>query len=172
MKRQMFTGIVVVALVAALGCAGLGWTLYRSEQAMLKWPVVAGRIIASEIALQPLDTVSIRATSATHMYWEVLVRYEYEVGGKRYAGRQLSNNPPRVKEGEFDLGPPDELTPYLKRYVAGSAVNVRHHATRPERSTLEVSTSGSRSFAIATVAALLVALAAAALLSKVGGAQP
>lgn len=160
----MITGLALVALLAALGCGWLAWTLHRSDQAMLAWPTVPGRIVAIEVAQQRLDSVSPRANSAGHVYWEVLVRYEYEAGGRRHLGRQLSNRPPRVRAGASQE-PPAELVSWLQRYPVGSAVSVRHHPTRAERSTLEVDTGGARYFAIGAAAALLVAAALGAWLA-------
>lgn len=158
MLRTLLLGLALVGGVAAVGFGWLAWRLHASEQSLLARPTVPGTVVVSRIEQRTRPIASPSATQARQLHWVLDLAYEYRVDGRSYRGTRLSNV---VTGRSVDLHPtPGELLEaQQRRYPVGAQVQVRYDPAQPERSLLEVDTSGSRQFALAAAAALLALLA-------------
>lgn len=148
-----------LGLASGLGLGYVAWRLHQTEQTLLSRPTVTGRVLVSAVEARPTPAVSATATSQNHMYWQLTLRYAYDVDGRAYTAERLSNEPPMENLDRHDR-PSQALTQYLQRYPVGSAVQVRYDPGRPERALLEVVTGAARSFILSAAVAALVAACA------------
>jgi hypothetical protein len=81
--------------------------------------------------------------------YRAVVRYEYEVEGKRYHSDRIAQSP------NWNRGVADFATAVAQRYPVGSGVDVRYNPKRPGEAVLEARVPRSWIFALAIALALL-----------------
>jgi Protein of unknown function (DUF3592) len=149
---MVFITLAALALAAVLAHAtGERLELRRLSRESREWPTVAGVIV---------DTRAVWSSSprSGRSYWP-LVHYRYTVDGTTYGGDRVSF---RADYGRADA----EAT--VAKYPAGSVVSISYSPGVPSRSVLEPGTWHGgllmTVLALATVAALAVALVCTAIL--------
>ncbi|MBN8471006.1 DUF3592 domain-containing protein [Corallococcus exiguus] len=136
--RTTLKAIATVGTVFGLFLGYFAWMLHQSEQALLSWPTVPGRMLAISV---------VEGSKKNSRYWHVKPQYAYEVDGRSYTGETLSN----VSHRELLIWNPEpspELKAYLTRYPVGATVPVHYRPADPEDSVLEVNTGAARGFAL------------------------
>jgi hypothetical protein len=141
-------GLIVLAITIAS---------LRDAAAMRRWPVAKGRVLSSKVE-EYREISGAGSASGSHgritLYRPVVV-YEYEADGRRYESDRITQSP------GLNRGAPDAAAETVRRYAAGSAVDVRYNPARPSEAVLEPRVPRSWIVALAIAAALL-ALAARA----------
>ncbi len=159
MNTKMILGITTLALFTAVFLGYLGYRMHLSEQYLLQRPITSGRILSIEVKSQFRQSVRATAGGSLQNYWMVAVTYEYIVDGKTYVGNRLSDSPP-MESVNIHTKPSTALTDYLARYPVGQIVQVHYDTNNPEKSLLEIDTSGSKYFLYTALIAALTALVA------------
>jgi hypothetical protein len=157
MKNAFFAGAAASAIIAAL-LSYIAWRLYTSELVFLNRPTTNGVVLSIGFSERSEAAVSSTATSATHKYRRVAIEYEYDVSGQRYVGSEISNSPP-LEALDGNPQPSKKMLAYLDRYAAGTPVTVHYSRINPEKSYLEIDTSGSRWFGAGALLAILATIA-------------
>jgi hypothetical protein len=152
----MFLGIGVAALAAAAFLGWIGYQLKESELVFLNWPTVSGKITSIDVQEKSKAAVSGKASSASHVYWMVVVTFDYVVGGKTYTGDRLSNSPP-MENTDFHDQPSPALKMYSDRYPVGQEVQIHFNPSQPEKSYLEIRTGGAQGFLYFATGSLVLA---------------
>ena len=88
------------------------------------WPTVTGKVLNSEV----------EHNFGKGPQFTALVRYEYQVGGQRYEGFTIHFSQRKFRLAETA----DEV---IRRYPAGSAVDVFYDPSEPEMAVLETTSS-------------------------------
>ena len=139
-------GLIVLAIVIAS---------LRDAAAMKRWPVVKGRVLSSKVEeykeIIKGHTSNSRGDRMT-LYRPAVV-YEYEVDGNRYENTRVTQSP------GLNRGVPDFAAEVVRRYPAGTPVDVRYNPRHVAESVLEPRVPRSWVFALA-IALGLLALAA------------
>jgi uncharacterized protein DUF3592 len=144
---------VVALVIGGFGIAVLAIVVssLREAAAMKHWPVAQGRVLSAKVE-EYRESVS-RGTGGPRdrmtLYRPVLL-YEYEVAGKRFRGRRITQSP------GLNRGVPEFAEKVVARYPGGSAVTVRYNPKRPDESVLEPRLPGSWILGAAIGVALLV----------------
>ena len=119
--------------VAGLGVVMVWWGLTRRSQANAltlaaqAWPVASGSITAADI---------FRSGRGRYATFSPLVRYDYEVGGRRYSGD-------RLRVGYARVGSMVAARRMLEPYPVGASVPVRYDPADPASSLLDLTTSSA-----------------------------
>lgn len=117
--------------VALLGAGLLLWGLLRRSKANAlvrtaqQWPTASGTVMHTDIVTRG---------TARNPIFDPVVRYEYEVGGRKYFGD-------RLRPGYVGVGSVAAAQRMLQPYQAGASVAVRYDPADPESSLLELNTS-------------------------------
>lgn len=136
--------------VAAIGIVMVLWGLSQRSKANAlvaaaqQWPMATGTITAAEI---------LRGGTDRSRSYEPVVRYEYEVDGRKHVGD-------RLRPGYLKVGWRATAEGMLRPYPVGASVPVRYDPTDPDSSLLELKTSSTP---------LMTALGAAVLILIGGG---
>ena len=136
-------GLLIIAIVIAA---------LREAIAMKSWPVATGRIVESKVEeyRQSAGSSGTYAGSRARMtLYRPVVRYQYEVNGKRFHGDRIAQSP------GWNRGVADFAAAVTQRYPVGSTVDVRYNPKRPNEAVLEPRTPRSWIFALAIALALL-----------------
>jgi|tagenome__1003787_1003787.scaffolds.fasta_scaffold19555726_2 hypothetical protein len=136
-------GLLILAIVVAA---------LREAIAMKSWPVAKGRILESKVEeyQQSAGSSGTYAGSRARMtLYRPVVRYQYEVEGKRFQGDRIAQSP------GWNRGVADFATAVAQRYPVGSAVDVRYNPKRPDEAVLEPRVPRSWIFALVIALALL-----------------
>jgi hypothetical protein len=132
--------------VAALGIVALLWGLsVRSRANTLvaaagQWPTAPGTMIAAEV---------LKGGTSRNPTYTPAVRYEYEVGGRKYVGD-------RLRPGYLTVGWRGTAERMIQPYPVGAAVAVRYDPDDPGSSLLELQTSSSPMVAVVLGAVLIL----------------
>jgi Protein of unknown function (DUF3592) len=151
----MWLGIALVAFAVTGFLAYLTMQLYDSEKKFLDWSTTDGQITDIALVKRTKPAVSGTATSATHPYWVIDVRYEYSVAGKVWIGNRLSTSPPQ-EPADLNRQPSEALNLYVQRYPVGTTVKVHYAPGNHALSVLELKPGEYRKFAYVTVAGLVI----------------
>lgn len=136
--------------VAVLGIGMVLWGVTQRAKANAvvgaaqAWPTATGTMIATDI---------LRGGTNRHPTFSPLVRYEYDIGGRKYSGD-------RLRPGYVKVGSRRAAERMLQAYPVGAGVPVRYDPADPNSSLLELKTSS---------APLLTAVVGAALILLGGG---
>ena len=136
-------GLVIIAVVIAA---------LREAVAMKSWPVATGRILESKVEEYRESAGSsgtFSGSRAKMTLYRPLVRYRYEVEGKRFNGDRITQSP------GLNRGVADFATAVTQRYPVGSTVDVRYNPMRPNEAVLEPRVPRSWIFALVIALALL-----------------
>jgi hypothetical protein len=98
------------------------------------WPVTPGRVVSSEAVLRQSGGVNARGRRKTNESWTAVVKYEYEAGGKKLAGRRV-----RIQAEAMGRRAAEAVA---ARYAPGASVEVRYDPARPEIAVLDPSAPG------------------------------
>src|SRR3954454_8817942 len=125
---------VVALVIGGFGLAVLAIVVssLREAAAMKRWPVAKGRVVSAKVE-EYRESVS-RGTGGARdrmTLYRPIVRYKYEVAGKRYEGGRIAQSP------GINRGVPDFAAAIVQRYAEGSAVDVRYNPKRPDECLLE-----------------------------------
>ena len=139
-------GLLVLALVVAS---------LRDAAAMKRWPVVRGRVVSSRVEeyKEIIKGQSSNSRGGRMTLYRPAVVYEYEIGGQRYESNRITQSP------GMNRGVPDFAAEIVRRYPAGSSVDVRYNPRHVAESVLEPRVPKSWMFAL-VIAIGLLALAA------------
>ena len=138
-------GLIVLALVIAS---------LRDAAAMKRWPVVRGRVVSSKVEEYKESVKGHTSGPRDRMtLYRPAVVYEYEIDGNRYESTRITQSP------GLNRGVPDFAEEVVRRYPAGSSVDVRYNPRHVAESVLEPRVP--RSWIVALVIALVLLAAAA-----------
>lgn len=157
MPLQAYLALAIAFFVVSFFSGYGSYLLYTSEQSFMNLPTTPGIILSIDVKAQPMSFSMSRGTGGTDIVWMVLVSYEYSVSGKTYTGHRISNVEPQESVSTH-AQPSAGMTDYLVRYPVGKTVQVRYHRKDPQRSLLEVDSSGFKKFMYVTLCALIIAL--------------
>ena len=118
----------VFAFLAISAMIALNYWMYERSVATRKWPTVPATITESFVLQKPTNFSS-RGTNMQDSY-EAVVRYEYEVDGKKYEGDQ-------VTRGSFYTTTLITISKIVNRYPIGKNVDARVDPEDPEEAVLE-----------------------------------
>jgi hypothetical protein len=148
----------VVVLVGAMVLVGAVRLRARSRQ-MLRWPIVTGKVISSEMASTGgADAGSMTTARAT-------VRYAYRVDGKPYESERIQSGP------DGDRPHPGPAEQILARYPVGSRVSVHYEPENPGNAALEAAATG-RAAALAMFGLALLVIGVAVIIAALYEAAP
>src|SRR4051794_12175599 len=119
-----FALMIIAIVIAAL----------REAIAMKRWPVAKGRVLESKVEeyRQSVGSSGSFAASPARMtLYRPIVRYEYEVDGKRFRGNRMAQSP------GWDRGVPAFADEIVRRYPSGSDIDVRYNPNRHDEAVLE-----------------------------------
>lgn len=131
--------------VAALGIGMVLWGVTQRSRANAvvgaaqAWPIATGTITATEI---------LKGGTSRHPTFSPVVRYEYEVGGRKYSGD-------RLRPGYVKTGSRAAAERMIQPYPVNASVPVRYDPADLDSSLLELKTS-SAPMLTAIVGAMLV----------------
>lgn len=121
----IFVAIVGIVMVV------WGWTQRSKANAMVgatgAWPTAPGTITATE---------TLRGGSTQYATFSPVVRYDYQVGGRSYAGD-------RLRPGYVKVGSRSAAERMLQPYPVGASVPVRYDPADAASSLLELKTSSA-----------------------------
>src|SRR5689334_21867377 len=127
-------GIIALALVIAS---------LRDAAAMKRWPVVKGRVLSSKVEeYKEIVKGHSSGTRDRMTLYRPAVVYEYHVEGNRYESNRITQSP------GLDRGVPDVAAEVVRRYPAGSSVDVRYNPRHVAESVLEPRVPRSWIFAL------------------------
>lgn len=132
--------------IAVLGAGMIVWGLSQRSKANAlvsaarHWPTAPGIITSAQI---------VRGGTVRTPTFAPVVRYDYEVGGRRYSGE-------RLRPGYVKVGSNAAAERMLQRYPVNQAVPVRYDPAHPGSSVLELETSSSPLITSAAGAVLLL----------------
>ena len=154
--KSFFIAFGAASIVAALFFGYLGRLLLQSEEALLSMPKTNGKIKTIEIQ-KIWKHASSSKSSSQNQFWMIVVSYEYVVNGKTYEGKNLSNSP-LMESIYIHSTPSAALLSLQQKYAAGKEVEVFYSAADPQKSLLEISSTGAKHFFIAALISLFLAI--------------
>ncbi len=154
--KSFFIAFGAASIIAALFFGYLGRLLLQSENALLAMPKTSGKIKTIDIQKIWKHASSPKSTSQ-NQFWMIVVSYEYVVNGQTYEGKDLSNSPP-MESIYVHSTPSVALLSLQKKYAAEKEVEVFYSASDPQKSFLEISSTGAKNFFIAALISLFLAI--------------
>jgi|SRR5579862_6309232 hypothetical protein len=98
------------------------WNVARAR-ASRRWPTVPGTVLADEVE---------RRQGPFLMFYKLMLRYRYEVGGNSYEGDRIQFGPARVTAKQL-------IEMLAEKYPPGAQVNVHYDPNDPSTAVLETS---------------------------------
>ncbi|SEQ49693.1 Protein of unknown function [Faunimonas pinastri] len=145
--------------LAGLGFLGLWLFRSRPNGHTARWPSVPATVLASIARPAPRPEVATPDDAGTEDEaadrFVPSVHYRYSVDGESFYGD-------RLRAGEGDAAPIEDVRRVLARYPEGGMLEIRYDPKAPAESTLDVPEPRSPAPLMAAVIALVVALAALA----------
>jgi uncharacterized protein DUF3592 len=129
----MLAGAGIVTAAGLLNM-GLQWPLLREAVRSARWPMVKGRVTASEFQEGPLEGRYIRTTTG-----RAAVTYQYELNGRELTGD-------RIFVGDEEFGSAYQAQKRTRHYYPGVAVDVFYDPADPSLTVLETGLTWSHSW--------------------------
>ncbi|MFL6538561.1 MAG: DUF3592 domain-containing protein [Chthoniobacterales bacterium] len=137
-----FALLIIAIVIAAL----------REAISMKSWPVAKGSVLESKVEgyRQSAGSSGTFASSPARMtLYRPVVRYEYEVDGKRFRGDQIAQSP------GWNRAVPEFAEKIVQRYPTGSDIDVHYNPKRHDQAVLEPRVPRSWILALLIAVALL-----------------
>ena len=105
--------------------------IIQSDRSMKLWPTVNATVLESQIEkiVGSFNTGGPTNRTIGTPGWDIKIRYEYEVNGKKYVGTKASNHSTQETKTVWNdaVNPSDELKSLLAKYPAGTKTNVYYN---------------------------------------------
>lgn len=128
---QLVAGVFCVCGPALI--AG-GILALRKARARAAWPTVNGTVVSSQAVEHRTSGVDGKGRHTTRVSWEPVVKYSYEVGGKKHSGKRIKIKP----EGMGRRG----AEAAAARFLPASGVQVHYNPADPEDAVLDPGAPG------------------------------
>lgn len=128
----MFAGLAAVVVFLLVGAliAGMGVKHVVTRRRIRRWPKSKGTMLEAKLSSGESMSQDEDGEWESSSWFGIAVRFRYEVAGVSYVGTSLSPQPFRTNDAR-------EADVRMKRYRAGSEVEVLYDAKDPKTAYLE-----------------------------------